>query len=237
MVNTSIYDTLHGIKYGGKVFKNSLLFLTKDKKELLVKTFALLIVELGITYYVMIKTPITQEQYDNYQLAFLGLFIGELAIIFALSWYQLSSFIKIILFTGLSYLWGIMFAYVYNYETTKQAIQIALIGTLGIFGTAFCIGLGLLLSGIELSIWIGILLWLILTLLIIVRIVIMFGSNYTLWAKGLASFSLFLFSLFIIYDTNKIMQRNYYGDFITAALDFYLDTLNIFANLLSYNQN
>ena len=65
----------------------------------------------------------------------------------------------------------------------------------------------------------------------------MFGSTYSLWSKGLAAFSLFLFSMYVIYDTNKLMQRNYYGDFITAALDFYLDIINIFVNLLSYNRN
>jgi FtsH-binding integral membrane protein len=236
MVNTTTYNLLHGVKSmtGGKLFKNSLVF-TKDKKELLVKTFALLIVQLGITYYVMIKTPITKEQYDNYQLTFVGLFIGELVIIFLLSWYQFSTFIKLILFTVFSYLWGVMFAYAYNYETTKQAVQIALTGTLGIFSATFLIGLTLLLTGIELSIWFGFMLWIILLLLIITRIIIMFGTTYSLWSKGLAAFSLFLFSLYIMYDTNRLLQRNYYGDFITAALDFYLDILNIFANLLSFN--
>ena len=238
MVNTSTYNLLHGMtQSGGKVFKNSLLFLTKDKKELLVKTFAVLMLQLGITYYTMIKKPVTKEQYANYRLTFLGLFIGQLVIIFLLSWYQLPIFVKMILFGIFSNLMGIMLAYVYNFQTTKQAVQIALTGTLGIFSAAFLIGLALLLFGIELSFWTGLTLWIILTLLIIVRIVIMFGSTYSLWSKGLAAFSLFLFSMYVIYDTNKLMQRNYYGDFITAALDFYLDIINIFVNLLSYNRN
>jgi len=164
-------------------------------------------------------------------LTYVGIFIAQLAIIFALSWYKFSWFIKIILFTLFSYLWGVMFAYVYNFETTKQVIQLALTGTLGIFSGTFLMGLALLLFGIELSYWVGFTLWIILLLLIIVRIVIMLGS---LWSKGLAVFSLFLFSLFVIYDTNKVMQRNYYGDFITAALDFYLDILNIFLHLFSF---
>jgi FtsH-binding integral membrane protein len=42
-----------------------------------------------------------------------------------------------------------------------------------------------------------------------------------------------LFSLYIIYDTNHILQREYYGDFITASMDYYLDILNVFVNLLS----
>jgi FtsH-binding integral membrane protein len=50
-------------------------------------------------------------------------------------------------------------------------------------------------------------------------------------------FSLLLFSVYVVYDTNSILQRNYYGDFITASLDYYLDILNIFANLLSFGKD
>ena len=42
-------------------------------------------------------------------------------------------------------------------------------------------------------------------------------------------------SLFIIYDTNIILQRNYEGDFITASIDYYLDILNIFISLINYH--
>ena len=55
--------------------------------------------------------------------------------------------------------------------------------------------------------------------------------------RYLTIFSLMLFSVYIIYDTNTILQRNYFGDFITASLDYYLDIINIFVNLLSYNNN
>jgi len=49
----------------------------------------------------------------------------------------------------------------------------------------------------------------------------------------LSVFSLLLFSMYIIYDTNAILQRNYYGDFIRASLDYYLDVLNIFVDLIN----
>ena len=42
-----------------------------------------------------------------------------------------------------------------------------------------------------------------------------------------------LFSVYIVYDTNSILQRDYSGDFITASLDYYLDVINIFSDLLS----
>jgi FtsH-binding integral membrane protein len=42
-----------------------------------------------------------------------------------------------------------------------------------------------------------------------------------------------LFSVYIVYDTNIILQRDYGGDFISASLAYYLDIINIFSNLLS----
>ena len=45
-----------------------------------------------------------------------------------------------------------------------------------------------------------------------------------------------LFSVYIVYDTNNILQRDYGGDFITASLDYYLDIINIFSNLLSASE-
>jgi FtsH-binding integral membrane protein len=62
----------------------------------------------------------------------------------------------------------------------------------------------------------------------------MFMGTYSAAIKGLSVVGLALFSLFVIYDTNTILQRNYYGDFITASLDYYLDIINIFLNLVNF---
>jgi FtsH-binding integral membrane protein len=51
----------------------------------------------------------------------------------------------------------------------------------------------------------------------------------------LTTIGIVLFSIYIIYDTNNILQKNYYGDFITASLDYYLDILNLFS-LMSRDQ-
>ena len=36
---------------------------------------------------------------------------------------------------------------------------------------------------------------------------------------------------------NTILQRNYSGDFITASMDYYLDIINIFLDLLNLNNS
>jgi hypothetical protein len=108
------------------------------------------------------------------------------------------------------------------------------VGTLGIFGGMFLTGLGLLLAGIELTSRFGLGLLAALLMLIVVSIVFMFMGTYSTAVKGLSVVGLLLFSLFVVYDTNTILQRNYYGDFITASLDYYLDIINIFLNLVNF---
>jgi len=61
----------------------------------------------------------------------------------------------------------------------------------------------------------------------------MFMGNYSTFVKGILVFGLALFSVFIVYDTNQILQKDYYGDFITASMDYYLDIINIFVKLVN----
>jgi FtsH-binding integral membrane protein len=116
-------------------------------------------------------------------------------------------------------------------------IQAAIMGTIGIFGAMMAFGAFLIMSGIKLGYQFGLALLYALLLLIIVRIVFMFIPSSSGTKRYLTIFSLLLFSVYIIYDTNSILQRNYFGDFITASLDYYLDIINVFVNLLSYNNS
>jgi len=68
--------------------------------------------------------------------------------------------------------------------------------------------------------------------LIIVQIVVIFSGATSAFMKGVTIFSLILFSIYIIYDTNNILQREYSGDFITASLDYYLDIINVFIDVV-----
>ena len=36
-----------------------------------------------------------------------------------------------------------------------------------------------------------------------------------------------LFAMFVVYDTNSIMQKNYGGDFVDATLDYFTDIINL----------
>ena len=41
--------------------------------------------------------------------------------------------------------------------------------------------------------------------------------------------------MFIVYDTQQILSKNYQGDFISASMDYYLDIINLFVNMLRHN--
>ena len=143
------------------------------------------------------------------------------------------AWLKFILFSIFSVTFGIMLSSL-NKVVDPAIIKTALVGTLGIFGGMFLTGLSLLLFGIELTSRFGVGLLAALLMLIIVSIVFMFMGTYSGAVKGLSVVGLLLFSLFVVYDTNTILQRNYYGDFITASLDYYLDIINIFLNLVNF---
>ena len=100
----------------------------------------------------------------------------------------------------------------------------------------FLIGAFLLATGIELGLKTGLFLFYSLFLLIIAQIFNIFHKS-TILMKLLAAIGIIIFSGYIIYDTNTILQRNYYGDFITASLDYYLDIINIFIKLTILNDN
>ena len=230
MVNSSIYNTLFGSKRGGaKSDISDLMNLFVSKKEFFILIFANLITQLGITYYIM-------ERSDKNAFNFWVLFGIQIIIIFILALVPMPSWMKFVLFCVFSYTFGLVLANLKSkYDPTM--IKSAIIGTISIFGVMMAFGAFLIVSGIKLGLQFGLTLLFALLLLIIVRIVYIFIPSSSGMKRNITIFSLMLFSVYIMYDTNRILQRNYFGDFITASLDYYLDILNIFVNMLSYNNN
>ena len=235
MANSSIYNTLFGggVKSGGgKKDISDLINLIVSKREFFILIFANLIAQLGITYYIMQKTPAADKNAINFWLLF-GI---QIIIIFVLVLVPMPSWMKFLVFSVFSYTFGLSLARLKtSYDPVM--IQTAIMGTIGIFGTMMAFGVFLIMTGIKLGYQIGLALFYALLLLIIVRVVFMFMPSSSGTRRYLTIFSLMLFSVYIIYDTNTILQRNYFGDFITASLDYYLDIINIFVNLLSYNNS
>lgn len=238
MANSSLYNLLYNNtqKGGGKIKSSFTNFVTllNTKKQFLIMIFANLIVQLGITYYVMTNTKVTEA--DNNNLKHWLLTIGTFAIIFILVLVPMPSWLKFILFSVFSYIWGNFLAEFKFKVNDNGLINMAMLGSIGFFVVMFLIGVGLLATGIQLGFKTGFFLLISLLMLIIAQIFSLF-HNSTLLIKTLSAIGILIFSGYIIYDTNTILQRNYYGDFITASLDYYLDILNIFSKLVVLNDN
>jgi len=218
MVNTNLYNQMMKIQRGGGVSTNlsKLLF---EKKELLVMTFANLIVQTLITFYAMKKY--STEKKNRSVNIFIWIFSFFIIILLVI---PMPIWIKFLLFCVFSYGCGYSLSNVADADT----LHYALMGTLSIFGIMFSIGFMMILFGIRLGITTGIILFF--SLLGFILATLFSPTNSILTTIGIV-----LFSIYIIYDTNNILQKNYYGDFITASLDYYLDILNLFS-LMSRDQ-
>jgi FtsH-binding integral membrane protein len=225
---------------GGKpsIFKSNLSNLFKlitDKKEFFIMVFANLIAQIGITYYVMEKVNLdVNDKETTLKIRLLGFL--QILIVIILAFVPMPSWLKLIIFCGFSAVWGCIFS-VFRSAFGEDAVKMAMMGTISIFALMFAFGAGLILSGIQLGYKVGLMLFYFLLILLLIRIIQLFIPSSSLTTKIITICSLLLFSVYIVYDTNSILQRNYYGDFITASMDYYLDILNIFVNLLSFGSS
>jgi len=200
--------------------------LIANKKSFFTLLFINLLVQLGITYWVMQKT--------NTTINFWPIFIASLAVLLIMLFVQMPMPFKFILFCIFSSLNGLLLT---NLKKAKsqEVIDLAIKGALIIFGFTFAGGLVLATAGINLGPKVGSLLFWSLLSLLIARLVFIGGLQMSGAKKILAFLGLLIFSIYVVYDTNKILQRNYAGDFITASMDYYLDILNLFSNSTEMN--
>ena len=234
MANSTIYNQIFGksvLKGGNKFNFNgpNLMNLIFKKKEFLILVFANLIAQLGITYYVMNKT-------DNLDIGFWPLFFIQIIIIYVLILVPMPPVLKFLIFGIFSYTFGLVMSHLKD-KYDPVLIDIALKGALSIFGFMLTLGVVLVGGGIHLGYKFGAFLFWALLALIIAKIVNMLGPQLSLAKKVLSYAGLGIFSLFIIWDTNQILSRDYKGDFITASMDYYLDILNLFTNFLGTSDN
>jgi modulator of FtsH protease len=219
------------------IFKNNnltqLFKLISEKKGFFALILATLISQLSITYYVSENVKIDEEDgKKKFNMKIIGAYIAAVIIILILGFITMPSWLKFILFSLFSMAFGVILGYRKS-GVDPGIVKSALVGTASIFVTMFAFGLALIGSGIKLGFKFGAGLLFALLLLVIVMIVNIFIAESSLLKKILVIGSLMVFSLYIMYDTNNILQRNYYGDFITASLDYYLDIINIFSGLVT----
>ena len=169
---SSLYNLIYNknIQKGGSINKNVFKSILNNKKFLLL-TFSNLILQLGITYYFMetYKEKLTTTQIILLWISFFGLII-------IIAMFPMPMWLKFILFTIFSSLFGILLSSLKN-DVSEQLIRFAVLGTISIYFTMFLIGIILILFGIQLSLWVGLLLFYLLLSLILFQIASIFLGN------------------------------------------------------------
>jgi FtsH-binding integral membrane protein len=191
-----------------------------------------LIVAALVAYYLGQRSDMLVKVQKWYILYILAMFV----IIIVLAFVPMHPLLKFTLFTVFSVLTGFSLS-IATKKVSKEVIYASMKGTIAIFVVFVLFGLLIAASGINIS-WLGIVLFFALLILIIVQIVfITIKDPSKKTQRVFAIIGLLLFSLYIMYDTYQILQRDYFGDFVTAALDYFLDIINIFLNSVSYMKN
>ena len=137
---------------------------------------------------------------------------GPIALFLLLAFVRVSFEVKFALLTLISALIGIgLKSRSYGEDVIKDVIKM--------FSAMFVLGFISVQMGMDLRVF-----GFILTLLLIGLIMLIIFSRIE--KKRISRIGVLLFALFIVYDTNNILQRNYGGDFLNASTDYFLDIIN-----------
>lgn len=208
--------------------------LVKRKTPLLKCIFSTLIAQMVVTTLVVYSLYKFNKIHIALNLLTFLVILGiNIYLIFLMIGKNISFNTRVLYFTIFSVLNGLIVGSLTKFFSPMD-IKIALLSVLMIFILFFVFGILSVMLRIDLS-WLGIILFICLVALII-RYLIMFiypvkRNTYML----INTFGIVLFSLFVMYDTNKILVRykNTQVDCVRGALDYYLDIINLFIRILA----
>ena len=160
--------------------------------------------------------------------------ILSLGLILILAFVPMPPWLQLVIFTLFAVVTGAMLHQA-SVLIPKEVIDGALKGAVSIFVAMSVLGLVLLSLGFDLS-WMGWILFAGLLGLLIASVIVLLipkENKSPLVQKVVTIIGLALFSAYVMYHTNIVLQKNYSANFVQAALDFYLDFINIFVRVLA----
>ena len=185
----------------------------QKKLPFMASVFGNLIFQMFVVYR-MVETTINNADMRDFATRnrfILGLTTIGITIILAFA-RSLNIPMKFALFTLMSVITGML---AHNITDLKEA----LLEAVGIFIAMVFAGIVTVKLGYDLSI-LGMILFFALIALIFARLLSPGKRKYTKIAN-------LIFALYVVYDTNNILQRNYGGDFVDATLDYFTDLVNL----------
>lgn len=209
--------------------------LLREKAGFLAAVFGTLIFQLLIVIMIVKMVPNEDPLVEWFKKFGLVSVLLQFALIICLAIVPMPMPLKFALFSLFAALIGFMLKI--SLQTVPQEIvHGALIATIAVFIFFVCVGLVISSFGIDLGplslVLLGVLL-----LLVIASVVSLLMKTTSNLRKGIAIVTIFLFSVYVVFDTNQILVRDYAGDFVTAALDYFLDIVNLFLSIVSYTNN
>ena len=169
-----------------------------------------LLLQTNLALYVA-KSPGVEEHVRRNMLAYV---VASFGLILSLAFSNASQPVRLLLLTAFSATTGALMS---QNVPTKDVLE----KVVNIFVAMLAAGVVSALFGFDLR---GLYAAMFIALLVVLIL--------SIFSRGmnLGTFGTFLFGLFVIVDTNAILQKNYNGDFVQATLDYFLD----FINLLSF---
>lgn len=204
------------------------------KSGFLAAVYLTLAVQLAITAAVVAylrKRPELYEKLNRLWILWLVLTIGILLLIGFIPGMPLP--VKIALVAVFSVILGFTMLAASS-KVDAQAIRAGIVSVAAIFVVMSAVGVGLAALGIDLGFMIFVLLAALIAL-IITFIVMMFIPVAKTAVKAVLIVAMVVFSVFIAFDTNVMLQPWYDLDFIDAAMGLYLSVLNLFNDILAYD--
>ena len=141
------------------------------------------------------------------------LIISSIALMLTLILANLGISSKFIIFTIMSLITGLLYHRITD-------IREALLEAIAIF-------ISMIIAGF-ISVQIGLNLQTMGTILFFALLAFIIARLFRPGDKSFTKIGILIFALFVLYDTNQILQRNYRGDFIDASVDYFTDIINLF---------
>jgi FtsH-binding integral membrane protein len=192
-----------------------------------------LIVQFAITFSIVYKfrkneklSKVTQQSFWTYLFVSLGLII-------ILSVVKMPIWLKFVIFSIYAVVNGALLHNASKY-IPEQLISDGLKTTIGIFAVMTITAYILTILGINLGFLGMILLAALIGLLVasLLHTIVDTDKKNSILYQTLRAFGIVLFSVYIVFFTNMILQKNYNDDFVSAAIDLYLSFVNLFTRML-----
>ena len=212
--------------------------MPEDSFEYIVKVYSILVVQLIVTFYLVWILRGNNADFSQF-LNSINVFIYFLIVILLIVGFALLPtkgyfYTKLFIFTVFALCKGVLI-YVATQELDDNSLEASMISTLLTFGAMTFVGYIIFRLGYDIG-WMLQYLVIALIGLIIAHVVMIFRPPDNETKKIVIYFGIMLFSLFVGYDTNVLLVDKhglYNDDYLSPAMDFYLDFINLFLRFAS----